>query len=149
MKVVTLGGSAQSTPALFAYLSGVKDLPPIHISLLGRNKTNLASVVRAAKLLINATPIGVDYSGIQPRELDAALDGADVVLLQVRVGGYAGRDFDETFPLKYGVCGDEGLGPGGLSAGWRAWPEIRLLLNRISAVAPNALVVILSSPVGI
>jgi Alpha-galactosidases/6-phospho-beta-glucosidases, family 4 of glycosyl hydrolases len=147
MKVVILGGSAQSTPALFAYLSGMKDLPAIHISLLGRNKSNLAAVARAAKLL--DAPISVDYSEIQPPELDAALDGADVVLLQIRVGGYEGRDFDERFPLKYGVCGDEGLGPGGLSAGWRAWPEIRLLLDRVSVAAPNALVVILSSPVGI
>ena len=149
MKVVILGGSAQSTPALFAYLSGMKNFPAIHISLLGRNKSNLGSVVRAAKLLINNAPISVDYSGIQSPELDAALDGADVVLLQVRVGGYAGRDFDERFPLKYGVCGDEGLGPSGLSAGWRAWPEIQPLLDRVSVVAPNALVVILSSPVGI
>lgn len=149
MKIVILGGSAQSTPALFAYLSGIKNLPAIHITLSGRNKTNLTSVVRAAKLLLNDAPVSVDYSGIQPRELDTALYGAEVVLLQVRVGGYPGRDFDERFPLKYGVCGDEGLGPGGLSAGWRAWPEIQPLLERVNAVAPGALVVLLSSPVGI
>ena len=149
MKVVILGGSAQSTPALFAYLSGVKDRPPIHITLVGRNKTNLESVVRAANVLTNDASVGVDYSGFQPQELDAALAGANVVLLQVRVGGYAARDFDERFPLKYGVCGDEGLGPSGLSAGCRAWPEIRPLLDRVSVIAPEALLVILSSPVGI
>ena len=149
MKVVILGGSAQSTPTLFAYLSGIKDVPAVHITLVGRNRTNLTSIARAAKLLINDAPIRVDHSGFQPRELDAALAGADVVLLQVRVGGYAGRDFDESFPLKYGVCGDEGLGPSGLAAGWRAWPEIQQLLDRVSAVAPEALVVILSSPLGI
>ncbi len=149
MKIVILGGSAQSTPTLFAYLSGMKALPAVNITLVGRNTTKLASVVRSAKLLLDDAPISVDYSGIQLRELDAALDGADVVLLQIRVGGYAGRDFDERFPLEYDVCGDEGLGPGGLSAGWRAWPEIRLLLDRVSVVAPQALLLILSSPVGI
>jgi len=149
MKIVILGGSAQSTPALFAYLSGMKVLPAVHITLVGRDKTKLASVVRSAKLLLNHAPISVDDSGVELKELDAALDGADVVLLQIRVGGYAGRDFDETFPLKYDVCGDEGLGPGGLSAGWRAWPEIRLLLDRVSVVAPQALLLILSSPLGI
>src|SRR5215204_2663729 len=149
MKVVILGGSAQSTPTLFAYLSGIEGLPKVHFTLLGRNKTNLAAVVRSARLLIKDASLSVDYSGIQSRELDTALNGADVVLLQIRVGGYAGRDFDESFPLKYGVCGDEGLGPGGLSAGWRAWPEIQPLLQRVSVVAPQALLLILSSPVGI
>src|SRR5215212_1113995 len=99
MKIVVLGGSAQSTPTLFAYLSGIKGVPAVHITLLGRNETNLASVARAAKLLVSDAPITVDYSGIQPHELDGALDGADVVLLQIRVGGYAGREFDETFPF--------------------------------------------------
>lgn len=149
MKIVILGGSAQSTPTLFAYLSGMKALPAVHLTLVGRNKTKLASVVRSAKLLLNDSAISVDYSGIQPRELDVALDGADIVLLQIRVGGYAGRDFDESFPLKYHVCGDEGLGPGGLSAGWRAWPEIKLLLDRVNAIAPQALLLLLSSPLGI
>ena len=60
-----------------------------------------------------------------------------------------GRAYDETFPLRYGVCGDEGLGPGGLAAAWRAWPEIEPILSQVYRAAPEALLVIMSAPLGI
>src|SRR4051812_811323 len=78
--------------------------------------------------------------------LAGALAGSHAVLIQIRPGGYAGRQFDETFPLSRGVPGDEGLGPGGLSAAWRGWPVIREVLACVRAVAPNACTILLTSP---
>jgi alpha-galactosidase/6-phospho-beta-glucosidase family protein len=46
-------------------------------------------------------------------------------------------------------AGDEGLGPGGLSAAWRAWPEIKRLMSEIRQHAPQAFVLLLTSPVGL
>jgi 6-phospho-beta-glucosidase len=88
-------------------------------------------------------------SSFAPSEIVPALRGADLVLVQVRFGGYQGRQFDETFPLSYGLCGDEGLGPGGLSAAWRAWPAMQNLLKTVASVCPNATILMLSSPVGV
>jgi 6-phospho-beta-glucosidase len=149
MKIAIIGGNSQSTPNLLEYLSGIENIPAIQIALIGRNKDNLASILRAAKVLSQGTPIIINHAGTQTSELEAALEGAGLVILQIRVGGYSARDFDETFPLKYGLCGDEGLGIGGLSAAWRAWPRMQPLLHRINSAAPGALLVILSSPVGI
>jgi 6-phospho-beta-glucosidase len=65
------------------------------------------------------------------------------------VGGLAGREFDESFPLRFGLCGDEGLSAGGLSAALRAWPVVESWLAAVALHAPKALVLIVSSPVGI
>jgi 6-phospho-beta-glucosidase len=149
MKVVVIGGSAQSTPALFEYLGQEAHTCALKVMLVGRNRGRLAAVARAARLLSAGSSTEVDYAEVEGRQFDRALEGADVVILQTRVGGYSGREFDETFPLRYGQCGDEGLGLGGLSAAWRSWPEIRPLIKRVSEVAKGALLLILSSPLGI
>jgi 6-phospho-beta-glucosidase len=109
----------------------------------------LSGVLRAGRILLSETPVSLRYSSFAPSELASALFETDLVLVQVRFGGYEGRDFDETFPLPYGLCGDEGLGPGGFSAAWRAWPAMHNLLATVASVCPGATVLMLSSPVGI
>ena len=88
----------------------------------------------------------------EPTETDNwnnVLDGADSVLIQIRVGGYKGRLFDETFPNKYGLCGDEGLGVGALSVGWRTWPVHAPILDAVEKFCPRAFVILLTSPLRI
>ena len=149
MKVAIIGGNAQSTPTLFAYLRTIPEVPVLRLVLIGRNPNTLKAVARAGAVLLENTNIGVEYARLAPENLHAALEGADIVILQARIGGYAGRDFDETFPLKYGICGDEGLGPGGLSAAWRSWPTLRQILEQVNHLAPKSLLILLTSPVGI
>jgi len=75
--------------------------------------------------------------------------GADVCALQVRVGGMAGRSFDEAFPLKYGVCGTKALDREGclpLGAHGQRWSNC---CNKSAARAPTALIIVLTSPVGV
>jgi 6-phospho-beta-glucosidase len=148
MKVVIIGGSAQSTPALFEYLAEAQ-IGTLQATLIGRDVNRLAAVARASRLLSGNAPITIGYAAIDGLEFLRALEGADVVILQARVGGYAGRAYDETFPLRYEVCGDEGLGPGGLAAAWRAWPEIEPMISQVHIAAPAALLVIMSAPLGI
>ena len=149
MRVVIIGGSAQSTPALFEYLEGAMQTGALTVTLMGRDEMRLAAVARASRLLSGDASINIDYATINDARSAQALEGANVVILQIRVGGYAGRTHDETFPLRYGVCGDEGLGPGGLAAAWRAWPVIEPLISQIQTAAPEALLLIMSAPLGI
>ena len=53
------------------------------------------------------------------------------------------------FRVKFGLCGDEGLGVGGLSAAWRVWPPMRTLLGLIRDNCGAAKILMLSSPVSI
>ena len=149
MKVAIIGGNAQSTPTLFAYLRTINDLPPLDFVLLGRTSNTLKTVARAGEILLKNKDVSINAVEMTPDSLPVAFEGADIVILQARIGGYAGRDFDETFPHKYGICGDEGLGPGGLSAAWRSWPVIQQILKQIDDLAPNSLLILLTSPIGI
>jgi 6-phospho-beta-glucosidase len=93
--------------------------------------------------------VTIDTAGMSLDEIGPALTGADLVLIQVRFAGLAGRHFDETFPLEAGLCGDEGLGVGGLSAAWRVWPPMKTLLELIRDHCASATIVMLSSPVSL
>jgi 6-phospho-beta-glucosidase len=149
VKITVLGGSSPSTPALFRFLGTQSKMPRMEFCLVGRSREHLSSVLRAARTVAAEAPISLQSCSFARAELASALCGADVVLVQVRFGGYQGRNFDETFPLRYGLCGDEGLGPGGLSAAWRAWPAMRNLLTTVASVCPDAIILMLSSPVGV
>ena len=52
-------------------------------------------------------------------DLDRAVDGADYVLVQIRVGGQQARLTDETMPLACGCIGQETTGAGGLGKALR------------------------------
>lgn len=143
MIITVIGGSAHSTP-VFADALGRSVSRPVTLRLAGRSAARLSAVARACALLCEGSSVAVQqHAGDEWRD---ALSGCDIVLIQVRVGGYKGRDFDERFPLASNVPGDEGLGPGGLSAAVRAWPEIRAILTTVRETAPNARVILLTSP---
>ena len=48
-------------------------------------------------------------------DVDAAVDGASFVLIQLRIGGQAARLLDESVPVRFGTIGQETTGAGGLS----------------------------------
>jgi 6-phospho-beta-glucosidase len=148
MKVAIIGGSSFSTPSLLRFLDQREDRDGIEVTLAGRSQQKLDAVTRAAELIVS------ENLQFRAREITGdtwgqILEGADCVLVQIRVGGFEGRLFDETFPHNFGMCGDEGLGVGGLAAGWRTWPVLTSILDAIAKFAPHTLVVMLTSPVGL
>jgi 6-phospho-beta-glucosidase len=143
-KVVILGGSAPSTPNLlidsrFGADSGVRFV------LFGRSTDRLEAVRRAAVLLAPSLSGAIETT----TDIDAALEGATLVVIQIRVGGFAARIHDESFPLAVGVPGDEGLGPGGLAAAWRTWPILGEILAKIAVRCPLSKIALLTAPLGI
>ena len=149
MKVCIVGGSAASTPSLFRHATLKHVLDAIDFTLLGRSDVHLSGVERAARLVCDDPRLSLRTAGLGSEALRPALTGADIVLVQVRFGGNAARGFDETFPTRYGIPGDEGLGPGGLSAAWRSWPELLSLLDAVADACPAALILLLTSPVSL
>jgi 6-phospho-beta-glucosidase len=83
------------------------------------------------------------------RDLDEAVEGADVILSAVRVGGLDGRVRDERVALDLGVLGQETVGAGGLLSAMRAVPVVVGHAERIAALAPRAWVVSMTNPAGI
>ncbi len=83
-------------------------------------------------------------------ELDRALDGADAVLIQIRVGGQAARLRDETIPASCGCVGQETTGAGGLAKAMRTVPVVLEIAQRARELAADdAWIVDFTNPVGI
>jgi 6-phospho-beta-glucosidase len=151
-RLVVIGGSGASTPelaeALVAWPGGIARRPPLTVVLQGRSADKLALVAGAFR-----DRLGRDGSARIDVEstvdLERALDGADAVLNQVRIGGLAARAFDESFPRTWGIPGEETMGPGGLANALRTVPALAPTWEAVARHAPRALVVNLTNPSGI
>jgi 6-phospho-beta-glucosidase len=89
---------------------------------------------------------GLDLTG----ELDRAVDGADFVLVQIRVGGQTARLSDETLPLACGCIGQETTGAGGFAKALRTVPVVLDIAEHVRArAADGAWIVDFTNPVGI
>jgi 6-phospho-beta-glucosidase len=83
-------------------------------------------------------------------ELDRALDGADAILIQIRVGGQAARLRDETIPAACGCVGQETTGAGGLAKAMRTVPVVLEIAQRARELAcDDAWIIDFTNPVGI
>lgn len=139
-----VGGSAPSTPHLLAEPRLARD-SRLSFVLHGRDARRLDAVRRAAVVLEPMLASRLSTT----TDLRAALNGAALIVVQLRAGGLAARAHDESFPLAEGIPGDEGLGPGGLAAAWRSWPALHDVLSAVAAEAPQARVALLTAPLGI
>ena len=79
-----------------------------------------------------------------------AIEGADFVIVQLRVGGNQARYLDETIPLEFGCIGQETTGPGGFAKALRTVPVV-LELAQLTAErgAPEAWFVDFTNPTGL
>ncbi len=83
-------------------------------------------------------------------ELDRALDGADAILIQIRVGGQTARLRDETIPAACGCVGQETTGAGGLAKAMRTVPVVLEIAQRARELASDdAWIIDFTNPVGI
>lgn len=151
MRLAVVGGSGASTPelmdALAVWPGGVDRRPSLDVILQGRSKEKLELVAAACRRRLPPATERIEVSS--ETDLDRALDGADVVLIQVRIGGLDARLFDETFPRAFGVPGEETQGPGGFANAMRTIPALAATWDRIASRAPRALVINLTNPSGI
>ena len=83
------------------------------------------------------------------RDARAALAGARFVFSAIRVGQERGRALDEEIPLKHGVLGQETTGPGGFAMALRTIPVMLDYARLMADVAPDALLVNFTNPVGL
>lgn len=144
-KLAVWGGSAIATPELVEALrQALQPGEAMEVVLVGRTAEKLRRVGELCCKLA-ATSQGnlcVSYT----TDMEAALDGADYILSQVRVGGLQGRAFDESFPRALGLPGEETVGPGGFSSALRTIPTVLDLVRVAEKLTPKALILNLTNP---
>ncbi len=149
MKLAVVGGGSTYTPELVSGLARDRDVLDVDALVLQDVDAERREVVggMAARML--------DKQGFGGRlevtdDLDRALDGADFVLVQIRVGGQAARLRDETIPLACGCIGQETTGAGGFAKALRTVPVVLEIADRARANASSeAWLIDFTNPVGI
>jgi 6-phospho-beta-glucosidase len=146
LKIAVIGGGSTYTPELIeGFIAG--DLPVREIALHDIAGEKLAVVGGLARRMAEAAGTGVAIT--LTTELAQALDGADAVITQLRVGGLDARALDERIPLRYGIIGQETTGPGGFAKALRTVPIILDINQAMARYCPDAPLVNFTNPSGI
>ncbi|MHB1585404.1 MAG: family 4 glycosyl hydrolase [Acidimicrobiales bacterium] len=149
MRIAVVGGGSTYTPELVEGLCEHHDrLPVDELVLLDPDTDRLDAVGGLARRMLSAS--GWTGSLRTTDRRSEALDGADFVVVQLRVGGQAARLSDETLPVPFGCIGQETTGVGGLAKALRTVPLVLELAEETAArAAAGAWLVDFTNPVGI
>jgi 6-phospho-beta-glucosidase len=149
VKIAVVGGGSTYTPELIEGFEARRDRLPIdEIVLLDVDLDRLTIVGGLAQRMLDR----LDWTGrlTCTDDRDAAIEGADFVLIQLRVGGQAARLIDETLPPKFGVIGQETTGAGGFAKALRTVPLVLDIAETVvGRAARDAWIVDFTNPVGI
>ncbi|WP_328347977.1 6-phospho-beta-glucosidase [Streptomyces violaceus] len=148
MKLTVVGGGSTYTPELVDGFARLRDTLPIEELVLMDPAEDRLALVGGLSRRIFARK---DHPGrvTTTTDLDWAVDGAGAVLLQLRVGGQAAREQDETWPLDCGCVGQETTGAGGLAKALRTVPVVLDIADRVRRTNPDAWIIDFTNPVGI
>jgi 6-phospho-beta-glucosidase len=149
MKFAVVGGGSTYTPELidgFARLAGTLDIGELVLIDPAADRLSIVGEFSRRIFAHYGHPGRITWT----TDLDEGLRDADVVLIQLRVGGQAARISDETFPLEFGCIGQETTGAGGLAKALRTVPVVLDVADRARRLAaPGAWIVDFTNPVGI
>jgi 6-phospho-beta-glucosidase len=149
MKVAVVGGGSTYTPELVSGLARERDrLDVTELVLQDIDPERLEVVGGLAGRMLARDRFSGELTLTE--DLDRAVDGADFVLVQIRVGGQTARLSDETIPLACGCIGQETTGAGGLAKALRTVPVVLSIADRTRELAADgAWIVDFTNPVGI
>jgi 6-phospho-beta-glucosidase len=148
VKLAVVGAGSTYTPELVDGLVRMRELLPLdELALCDPAADRLAILTGMTKRMLarGGHPAHLTSTG----RLDEVVEGADAVLIQLRVGGQAARMVDESVPVGCGCVGQETTGYGGLANALRTVPVVLEIANRVRELAPRAWIIDFTNPVGI
>ena len=149
MKVTVVGGGSTYTPELVDGIARLRDgIDVDELVLCDPDAARLEPVAGVSERI--ARRHGWTGTLTATSDLHAAVDGADFVLLQLRIGGQAARHLDETIPLRCGCVGQETTGAGGFAKALRTVPVVLDIADEARRrAADDAWIIDFTNPVGI
>ncbi|MFF3858367.1 6-phospho-beta-glucosidase [Streptomyces sp. NPDC002209] len=148
MKLAVVGGGSTYTPELIDGFARLRDTLPVGELVLIDPATERLELIGALARRIFARQ-GHPGRVTTTTDLGAGVEGADAVLLQLRIGGQAARLQDETWPLECGCVGQETTGAGGLAKALRTVPVVLDIAEQVRRANPDAWIIDFTNPVGI
>jgi len=148
LKLAIIGAGSTYTPELIeGLIERREELPFRDVCLMDIDARKLGIVGGLAQRMLEAQDMPVRVRLTE--DLEEAIEGADYVLAQVRVGLLDARIRDEKIPLKYDLLGQETTGAGGFMNALRTIPVIMNVARTMERLAPHAWLINFSNPAGI
>jgi 6-phospho-beta-glucosidase len=149
MKLAVIGGGSTYTPELVDGIARLADDVKVEeLVLVDPDEGRLSVVGPVSSRIMRA--YGHPAQLTWTTNLDDGLDGAGAVVIQLRVGGQAARQRDETWPLEFGCIGQETTGAGGFAKALRTVPVVLDIAERAKRRAlGTAWIINFTNPVGI
>lgn len=149
LKVAVIGGGSSYTPELIeGFILNYSTFPVTEIVLVdiqaGFRKLSIVGQLAQRMVAKSGLPIEVKLT----LDRRSALEGADFVSTQMRVGMLEAREWDETIPLKYGMIGQETTGPGGMMKALRTIPVLLDIARDMEELCPEAWLLNFTNPAG-
>jgi 6-phospho-beta-glucosidase len=149
LKLAVVGGGSTYTPELVDGLARLADdVKVTELVLVDPDQSRLDVVGPVSERIMRryGHPARLRWTS----DLDDGLDGAASVVVQLRIGGQAARQRDETWPQEYGCIGQETTGAGGLAKALRTVPVVLDIAERTRRRAlGDAWIIDFTNPVGI
>ncbi|MDP2966003.1 MAG: 6-phospho-beta-glucosidase [Pelolinea sp.] len=147
-KITVIGGGSTYTPELVeGFITHKEDITLNELVLFDIDNERLNIVGGLVKRMIEHA--GLSSQVVLTLDRPAAIEGANFIVSQIRVGGNKARIRDEEIPLKYNIIGQETTGPGGTLKAWRTIPVVLDIAHEVEKYAPNAWFVNFTNPSGI
>ncbi len=149
LKVAVIGGGSSYTPEIVeGFIQRYAELPVRELWLVdieeGRHKLEIVGELAKRMVVKSGLPIEVHLTLDRRR----ALEGADFVSTQMRVGLLEARKWDEHIPNLHGVIGQETTGPGGMMKALRTIPVLLGIGRDMEELCPDAWLLNFTNPAG-
>lgn len=150
LKVAVIGGGSSYTPELIeGIIRNYHEFPVKELYLVdieqGLEKLKIIGELAQRMIDKSQYPIQLHLT-LDRRE---AIQDADFVTTQMRVGMLEARSRDEKIPLKFNLIGQETTGAGGFAKALRTIPVILAICKDIEELAPNCFFINFTNPAGI
>ncbi|MGO1919585.1 MAG: 6-phospho-beta-glucosidase, partial [Alkalibacterium gilvum] len=136
LKVVVIGGGSSYTPELvegFINRYDELEITELHLVDIESGKEKLNTIFNLSKRMIEKANVGIKI--FQTLDRQKALEDADFIMTQIRVGGLDARVLDERIPLSHGIIGQETNGAGGMFKALRTIPVILDIVEDVKKYA--------------
>jgi 6-phospho-beta-glucosidase len=145
LKIAIIGGGSAYAPGIIsAFIQQSSNFSGAEIALMDIDPEALAIVHALSVRMVQSK--GVDLNISATTSQAQAVSGATYILSTFRQGGFEARHLDEAIPTRFGIIGQETIGPGGFFFAMRTLPVIKSLLSDIKTSAPGAVLINYTNP---
>jgi 6-phospho-beta-glucosidase len=147
MKLTIVGAGSTYTPELIDGIGRRKELLSFsNIDFFDPDEKRLEILAGFARRQLSAFKMPVEVR--TTTRLEEALEGADFVVSQIRVGGQKARQKDTELGLSHGVIGQETVGCGGFACALRHIPASLEIARTMEKLCPDAVLLNFTNPAG-